>query len=703
MFDHPLLQQQQSESGSWYCISDADLFGSMRLDAPDLAPVRKAVAAKDYDAAYDAWGRYWAQRKNPVYWVDPATYTPALREYAPHLADAIVRTADQLFADDFAHATYRPKRQGRLFQWYDDTPDTEYIGLHYFFFLAPVARAYLLTDDEKYPHIFREIVCSWWDALPQMVELNDFDHAINNWGLGSALRGLFFIENYWLMRQSASFTAELHRKILRVILGHTRMMHDRFLREPQRHNGIPTSASFTITAGTMFPEFRDSERWIARGIERLRDSMMNNFEPDGGSIEQCPQYHLSGMRDATRSLLVLHANGRDDMTRDEAFMDKLKSIFIWPMRLVHPTGDLALFNSGVYTTEWLAFVPVAMLLFGGEPFTSMAARFIEPGLVPTAKNVSEYITFMDGDWYRLWREARATAPKTPTLPANDLLESSGLAALRSGWDRNARSLIFDFVREPWGGHPHAGRLSFDLFAYGRALAVQPGSTASYSMPVYNDWCFQTVSHNTVLVNGRSQRARDGEAMFHCGDGGAKARFLAWSETSRVAFVAAEHDLYQPITHRRAIAMIDGRYYVVLDHLLGGDTHASISWLLHCPRKLTLEDGGSVSAPGLRIVPDMKLSPTLGKGYAAVPTRYHEPYDPMSAWRDDVPFVCYDWRLGDSRRLATLLLPFDGAAEPVTVQRIAADASTHAVRIAWADHVDELRFDEHDGAPRLTLR
>lgn len=62
---------------------------------------------------------------------------------------------------------------------------------------------------EKYPAMLRELICSWWDALPLMAAHGkcgprDGISVVWNNGLGSSIRALVMADGYWLARRSPS-------------------------------------------------------------------------------------------------------------------------------------------------------------------------------------------------------------------------------------------------------------------------------------------------------------------------------------------------------------------------------------------------------------------------------------------------------------------------------------------------------------------
>ena len=77
---------------------------------------------------------------------------------------------------------------------------------------------------------------------------------------------------------------------------------------------------------------------------------------------------------------------------------------------------------------------------------------------------------------------------------------------RSGWDRDARFLIFDCGPLGDGGHGHYDALSFEAHAHGRPLVLDPGrGSYSEAPPNLRRWFRGTAAHNTVASTGSTRR------------------------------------------------------------------------------------------------------------------------------------------------------------------------------------------------------
>ncbi len=102
----------------------------------------------------------------------------------------------------------------------------------------------------------------------------------------------------------------------------------------------------------------------------------------------------------------------------------------------------------------------------------------------------------------------------PRLPSANL-DATGLAALRS-WAEPPITVMLDYGPHG-GGHGHPDKLNLMLFALGEELMPDPGRLA-YSVPAHQTWYKQTVSHNTIVVDEKSQAACEGTLLaFETGD------------------------------------------------------------------------------------------------------------------------------------------------------------------------------------------
>ncbi len=132
------------------------------------------------------------------------------------------------------------------------------------------------------------------------------------------------------------------------------------------------------------------------------------------------------------------------------------------------------------------------------------------------KNTSRWREWVMEDLYETLLEGRN--PDTPAKPP-DMLDGSryfpdiGWVAMHSNLGDPERDVWAAFKSSRYGSfsHSHADQNTFQLYAYGRALAIDSGYYPSYGTPHDNYWTRQTVAHNGVLINGRGQAVHRWEA------------------------------------------------------------------------------------------------------------------------------------------------------------------------------------------------
>jgi hypothetical protein len=195
-----------------------------------------------------------------------------------------------------------------------------------------------------------------------------------------------------------------------------------------------------------------------------------------------------------------------------------------------------------------------------------------------------------------------------------------------------------------GGHGHNDTLSFDLWAHGRPLVVDPGTyvyTADYAA---RNRFRSTAFHNTVQVDGAEMNRIDPDRLFVL-SADATPTVRRWQTDAGFDILEAEHDGYcrlpRPVTHRRAIVLDKAAgVWMIRDVMTGEGTHRLDLWFHLPPVTVTAalddpmvvhaawEDAGrgitlAVTGPaGMTVsVLAAELSPSYGVRQDAVAVRY----------------------------------------------------------------------------------
>ena len=131
-------------------------------------------------------------------------------------------------------------------------------------------------------------------------------------------------------------------------------------------------------------------------------------------------------------------------------------------------------------------------------------------------------------------------PINTLTPGSKNFTGSGIAVLRGKIPAGEQYIALDYG--PHGsGHGHPDKLGFVWYGLDRILALDPGSV-NYSLTVHDAWYRQTLSHNTIVVDQRSQGQTEGTCLGFRGNGDAP-------------FASAESDgAYPGVTLRRTVIL-----------------------------------------------------------------------------------------------------------------------------------------------------
>ena len=291
----------------------------------------------------------------------------------------------------------------------------------------------------------------------------------------------------------------------------------------------------------------------------------------------------------------------------------------------------------------------------------------------------------------------------------------GHYVMRSGYDRDARYLLFD--GGPLGfGHCHFDKLTVILYAHGRKLLTE-GSNYAYDNSRWRRYVISTRGHNTIRVDGLDQRdaCRGQEKPFEVLDN-------VWVTGETADYVRSTYDAGYgedrsvKVDHTRAIVFLRPDYWIILDSLVprDGEVHAYESlWHLSAGSARVDEQSGSVvstdeDAANLQLWPAWP-SESDAWSVELVKGRTKEP---VQGWAGDpwrpVPTAVYRRHTAGPAWMALVACPLP-AGEASPVERVACsggDADAPCVVVRFADgRRDELdcRCEAGVLSPRILRR
>ena len=518
-------------------MTDEELLAALNTDYAGLEPVRRAVDADDTAAAKAALAAYLRARSAVPWWFNPRDIDRDISHNAERADDAargrvLVSYIWHEFPDAKIDWFYNPTIER------DDLPrNHEWLWqLGRMSFWNDLGRAYWATGDEKYAQAFVEQLRGWTRQCPRTRDSGNY--------AGSAWRtiecgirmGGSWPEAYHRFLTSPSFTDDDIVLYVKSCLEQALHLRER----PTSGNWLTMEMSGLYAVGALFPELKQADEFRTYAVRRIHDELATQFIPDGAQVELTPGYHQVALSNILKIAELARMVGRtDDLPAD--FVAMTERAFDFNLRLMTPDRNLPRFND-----SWDVNVPRTM---------QQAAR-----LFPAREDFA-WAARDDGG---------SGAPES----TSHVLPYAGYAAMRSGWERDANYLAFDFGTLGYG-HVHQDKLNIVLWAYGRPILFDGGG-GNYEDSPYRRYDVDTFAHNTGLVDGLPQRRPTNDRWANVSREPLDAR---WESTPEYDFAAGVYDEGygdvddRPATHVRRVLFVKPDLFVVSDTFTPNDAES----------------------------------------------------------------------------------------------------------------------------------
>ena len=648
-------------------ISDNDLLSAFVYDQTGLDGMRAFAAAGNVRAAYEAWGTYWAEKERPRY---------ATQNFRMLLDTDLLMTHEDIRRHCAIYPEERDSALGRaellmrniIRVWGDvvvrfdgpvdfnrDVGQSGKYGFHYWIWSRPLNSAYILTGDERYLAKFDEFFNRWYEQRNSITRgFPELDVVYYELGLG--IRNRMFLEHYFLPYRNRSW--QTHERMLKTMLAAGRWLYELQKWEGYRSGNWQAHGSYMLVQlALVFPEFRESSEWLAMGLRRLREHLRDDWFEDGGHSERSPRNYTMATYLIYRNLFYLLHAYQANPEFAEAIRSTMGKTVDWWLTMITPTGEIPAINDshrGLFPTLILH---------------DAAAFFHKPEVSGVMQNLFGI---------------PAGAP--PVLPSwtSRHMPASGFTVMRTDWTKDAFYMNINYG--PWNGsHTHSDMLNFELYAYGKALAVDAGLGLTYDDPLYIPWYRSSRAHNMVVVNDQDMERET-----------VKGENVVWNATPLLEYFSADHQGYRRfgVSHRRQIIFVKPHYWLIVDSLASERVGDTLSWYLHSPERLIPFGSGfrSFGTPGLVLLPATKGWVTRrGTGMAASTQNLTPGTTQENNWiafdRMTVP--------GATQALTVLLYPFQHLGDTP----VCSTPSPGHVRVATGHRTDDILFPERlrDGA------
>jgi hypothetical protein len=546
------------------------------------------------------FGEHWANRTSRFFFVNNEEFSSSIRKILQSNESIVLSRADEILQGQFRLFGIEPIELGFPPDWasFPRMTDEEAIPIvdlnhHWteydldalpadvkliwepsrFGWIYPLARAFLLTDEEHYCEGFWRLVESWKKANRPNAGLQWYTAQT------AALRLMA------LVFAMHAFAPALMKKPSRLtILAQMVAVHaDRIpptmtYARAQGNNHLLTEAVALYTAGLLFPDFRRASRWKRLGRHWLVEALNRQIFPDGGYVQHSTNYHRLALHMGLWGTRLAKINGEP---LPPATQDALLRATQCLAALVHEeSGHVPNFgpNDSAHIlplsicprVDFRPVIQAASLAFMGRPaydagpwdeicvWLGLGGEKLANGRFSHSQLISDVAR---GD----------------TL-AQGLLEfpNAGLHIMRG--DRSWGMLrCAKFTNRPG----HSDQLHFDLWWRGFNVACDPGTYLYNGLPPWDNGLACATVHNTLIVDGR-------DPMDHA----SRFLWLKWaqgrvvgrwrSNNNSLEVIAAEHYGYRRmgVIHRRAVIRAGDDIWLVIDDVLGeGARVANIAWLM----------------------------------------------------------------------------------------------------------------------------
>lgn len=317
------------------------------------------------------------------------------------------------------------------------------------------------------------------------------------------------------------------------------------------------------------PELAKADAWRARAMTELQRCAAKQFTPEGGQIEGCPLYHHHCVRFLRIALTIADTHA---LSFPDSFRELARGALDHAVHVCRPTGDTVPFGDsdadrltaqaavdGYLALGERRWLDAALTLCGADAVRSAVADCLWD--VPRADKMLD---------------ERFLIPARPALPLVNHQRALEQVMMRTDWTGIAHSVFFACKMPGINGHAHIDAMSFDYTALGRALLVDPGRFCYREDADRRDFKSAEM-HNALTLNGRGPYEYASTWRFGPqGEGG-----LTFVQEDPALYAAeAAHTCFAPVTHRRLVAIVDGRFLLVADRMEGAREDDAVCIYFH---------------------------------------------------------------------------------------------------------------------------
>jgi len=542
------------------------LLSRLDLSCPALAEVKVQVEAGDQQQAFLTLIEHFRSRENPRYLFDET-------DAARFNDTSIIEEADRVCAHDIlGHRFAGPIDWG--FNATDGTSrDSEWTwSLARHGSWIPLARAYMLTRDEKYAREFVDQLKSFVHACPVEPHMERLEA---NMGYpGDAWRSIeagIRIYTVWLpvmvyFRQSPSWEEEGWLCFLQGLHDHAEFLCTHYSNHARCANWLTMESTALFQLGVLFPEFQRASAWKQLAYRRICHEVRYQFDHHGVHMERTPIYHLVALQAFVQAyrIAVLH-----DIPVPPYMLPILEKGAEFLMQLVKPDFTLPMIGDADRVSLCAGKAdesPYEGMNLTTDPcdLNEMRAFF---GTMAELTGRDDFLYFATG-------RQQGSPPKR----RNYSLPDPGFHVFRTGWGETDSYFLVTGTQVERGSnsaHSHADAAHLELHIQGQDVLIDTGRYLYGNCARLDWWQYfaSTRAHNTVEVDNQPMGCAPGTAPEVRG---LRTFCHRYESSPELDLVEVSHNGYaclpEPVFHLRRVFFFKPCVWLIDDVLTGMGTH-----------------------------------------------------------------------------------------------------------------------------------
>lgn len=516
---------------------------------------------KEYDACLLEVVEHFRNRTTPVYLFNQEDMQDFQDDY-------IIQDAEEVLNHDI----YGHKFEGEIDWSFNPTADTSRDNewswsLFRHIYWQPLARAYVITKDEKYTKEFLHQLKEFRKHWPVEPFMQDDTFEVKFKFPGHAWRTIetaMRIYTSWLpcmeaFRKSKEWDGEHWVLFLTQVCDHADYLMTHYSNHNRSSNWLTMESGSLLQCGIMFPEIKSD--WKITGYQRVMHEVKYSFDNDGIHMERTPIYHMVAAGVYLQCLRLLKLNNipvapyaLPTLEKSADFiMSLVKPDFSTPMIGDADRNDLLARRSDTSLYEGMN------LTFDPKDLNEMRAYF---RTMYELTGREDYLYFATGR-----KEGKAPQAR------NFAFKDAGVYVMRTGWEEEDSYFHMHGVQLERGEkstHSHNDTGHIELHIKGEDILTDSGRY------IYNSSCWKdqrhyflsAKAHNTLYVDDHEMGTVPGVQRVR----GVRTYCHSFEENDTYQMIDLSHNGYvyreDPIYHRRRVLHLEGDVYVIDDQVTG---------------------------------------------------------------------------------------------------------------------------------------